>query len=725
MVVSLLGKSPQNNLLDHICHLLCRITEEHCRQLAGGDFATSLLQLATHSDSNICQSAVSMILTLVKYELLRPPFGAAGAITFFLDRAQDAGTTPSQRLSYINALCLCCRESVNRIRLRDTGTLVRMLEWLSESDLGPIHNRIVSSLVCFLYDDAGMSIMLKNSVVPTLVRHLRKCASIPDKSDVTADHSARDPKDKGDLKEEEPLIIPASAEDPLQLDVSPSAGTGNQEAMAEDGCETDDVKLKVSVESAAVAECDPGAEEVQDTASKRGPIKYSIDSPTYKEMMESHHRDDDEYQSGPRNIMEAQNYSCGQSSPEKLSPYQSPHHGGSYSPLSVSSYLASDWSPEVSPASSPVRCQSPISFISSQDSASQEPFSTGAGPALSLPQWSLTQGSSPSASQFSSVSNVSPMSSPPHPQMSPLLVRPHSSPSLWSPPHLMTYDAHFSSSEEDGGAEESVTFQVGESDIVQAPGLDEDAFPTVLFEPGLVPSTSAVHQPSGDDAASDRSGISIPDPSRKRKRSLTAEAQREIRRKVEEHSRTPSTVSLESLLSETRSTRMDKVEGELSTVKGPRKITEYNILVLLSRISCLDDPSKYMTGKTVWAALLDYVTSGRDPISRGPRIMVRLAKNPHCFRSLICNMIPELIDWMLCPVENSSKRDGGDLKSNEDQPSICKSTSDTRQLRDQLLGSLSILAESPFGRGLLTNVMMRGSKETQLRCAVSLPFICR
>ncbi|EPQ04749.1 Armadillo repeat-containing protein 5 [Myotis brandtii] len=51
--------------------------------------------------------------------------------------------------------------------------------------------------------------------------------------------------------------------------------------------------------------------------------------------------------------------------------------------------------------------------------------------------------------------------------------------------------------------------------------------------------------------------------------------------------------------------------------------------------------------------------------------------------------------------------------------------SEHRELGEMLLQNLTVQAESPFGVGVLTHLLLSGSPEDRVACALTLPFICR
>lgn len=130
--------------------------------------------------------------------------------------------------------------------------------------------------------------------------------------------------------------------------------------------------------------------------------------------------------------------------------------------------------------------------------------------------------------------------------------------------------------------------------------------------------------------------------------------------------------------------------------KVPHRRTQHNILVLLSRISYLPDPTPHLICPQVMRSLLRYIAHSRRPLSRATRIIQRLVSFPICFEALIATATPFAIATML----------GGEEK-----------------LRESLLTDLSITMATAYGSGTMEHMLL--TAETKTNAAISLPFICR
>ncbi|XP_021513579.1 armadillo repeat-containing protein 5 [Meriones unguiculatus] len=141
-------------------------------------------------------------------------------------------------------------------------------------------------------------------------------------------------------------------------------------------------------------------------------------------------------------------------------------------------------------------------------------------------------------------------------------------------------------------------------------------------------------------------------------------------------------------------------------------------LLLLSRFSQASDPSGALVTGPALCGLLAYVTGAPGPPSpRALRILARLTCNPACLEAFVRSYGAALLRaWLILGV------------SPDDWP-VARARpahrSQHRELGEMLLQNLTVQAESPFGVGALTHLLLSGSPEDRVACALTLPFICR
>ena len=180
----------------------------------------------------------------------------------------------------------------------------------------------------------------------------------------------------------------------------------------------------------------------------------------------------------------------------------------------------------------------------------------------------------------------------------------------------------------------------------------------------------------------------------------------------------------------------------------------HSALLLLSRISQMTDPSSLLVTKPCIQALLDYLCLVDNPDLKCARLLNRLAKNLLCLKALIVNGAVVAVHHQLCCMYSESQEIAATTSesrigltgskiaahSQEEQslqtPScskaggFCHAMSSSTQSYCQetgkhLLEILSSQAQTPFGKGVLENLLLKGSKGEREECVLALPLICR
>ena len=70
------------------------------------------------------------------------------------------------------SLCLCAMEAINRSKMRCAGVLDQFVCFLGQPEYSEYHFQIVSTFVCFLFDDPSLYAMLHAGLLPSLLKHL-------------------------------------------------------------------------------------------------------------------------------------------------------------------------------------------------------------------------------------------------------------------------------------------------------------------------------------------------------------------------------------------------------------------------------------------------------------------------------------------------------------------------------------------------------------------------
>ena len=611
----------------------------------------------------------------------------------FIEKIQDKDIKTQNKYSLINALCLCAHEAVNRVRIREAKGLELLLNLLDDEAYKFIHNRLISCLVCFLYDETSFDVLLSNRLVPILLHHLVRIAKLDARDNENM--GSKDVDDKEETTEANKIIDELLDGDGKQENKSSKKETSESKSDKGISQQSEEISVSLPVVLKVKNLENPDfkrsqscpslpTDDTEDNKSKT--FKYSMDSPTYQAISDFDIDNVDDYFSGPKNIVDAQQYfgdsgaggmspwsysSAGvspyrsptgsispyrspQSSEGGLSPYRSPAQSGPYSPLSVSS-LASSHSPDTSPRGSISPQYSVISpGAGSSPGASSSSFANSSPSIRSLTSFSPL-GADAQAVPSSQGAQWTPISSPFHLD-SPVFLGIGSP--MWSSGTTTTTtddsnEPRYSSEEDDGNLEENVLLSEtcvtslgdGCASVLSTDPLFLDVALTSSADPTFkVPESSARNTPSSSQSPCTFSN--------KKKRRLSEETKVRIKKSVERSSASAPTSPrvIESIMKQDPTYSKDEYDlnPELPKLKDPIKVTEHNILVLLSRVSYTTNPSAHLVNQPCLSVLLDYVLLATDPFPRCGRILARLTKNYHCFEPLILCLGPSLIQAKLC-----------------------------------------------------------------------------
>ena len=146
----------------------------------GSNEFTKFIELMSHDQINISGTdrkisrhiwipSMTILANLSFHQKLRPKLGNAGIIPAFIKRLQSNDTVLSSKqfFQFVNALCLYCQESVNRLKLRELGGLQYFVTLLSSNKPHhrAVHKKILESLVRFGYDSLSMKVRLRKRLV--------------------------------------------------------------------------------------------------------------------------------------------------------------------------------------------------------------------------------------------------------------------------------------------------------------------------------------------------------------------------------------------------------------------------------------------------------------------------------------------------------------------------------------------------------------------------------
>ncbi|XP_075928795.1 armadillo repeat-containing protein 5 [Petromyzon marinus] len=102
--------------------------------------------------------------------------------------SNSGNSTPagSAVLNVVRALCLCCREAVNRAKVVESGGIELLFSLLKDSHFKASHDRIILAFLSFFYEESALDVLLGYGLVPILVRRLEEWTLVSDKFQATA-----------------------------------------------------------------------------------------------------------------------------------------------------------------------------------------------------------------------------------------------------------------------------------------------------------------------------------------------------------------------------------------------------------------------------------------------------------------------------------------------------------------------------------------------------------
>ena len=172
--------SNDSELLKSVCKSLSVLTgqtksKDMAEQIGSetGGFKL-LVDLSEHQRKSMWIPALMTLSNLSKHEHLRPLLGNVGAITAMTDRAMSEDLSSMEFATVVKALCHFSNESVNRIKLRESGALKLFVQLLA-SDVSrhkTVREQIIFCLPRFGYDALSLKVMGDEGIVSCLTNIL-------------------------------------------------------------------------------------------------------------------------------------------------------------------------------------------------------------------------------------------------------------------------------------------------------------------------------------------------------------------------------------------------------------------------------------------------------------------------------------------------------------------------------------------------------------------------
>ncbi|XP_029913466.1 armadillo repeat-containing protein 5 [Myripristis murdjan] len=126
--------------------------------MATGESGKPFEELALKTLANMCSQGC-----------LRPLVGSLGVIQKF---TEEVKRDPLKSGVFLKALCLCCKEAVNRAKVKESGGLEVLTGFLAAHQSHPLSRLTILACVDFVYDESAMEQLQELGLVPLLVARL-------------------------------------------------------------------------------------------------------------------------------------------------------------------------------------------------------------------------------------------------------------------------------------------------------------------------------------------------------------------------------------------------------------------------------------------------------------------------------------------------------------------------------------------------------------------------
>ena len=234
-----------------------------------------LVKMASEAKKEVSENCLGVLVNLSQLDQLRPSLGNAGVVEVLVNSFNGCEPNSKLKNSVITALCLYCRESVNRVKLREVGGCKLFVEVLSsrEEELVKLQDMVLNSMLQFLYDNHSLNVLMNEGLIPSLVQMLEDHTSSykeEHKCD-TADNEKQNEEEEGEV---EPTTVDLEEDESENIQNDPSA-------ILESGNIVDMETANEEVSPSDVEDVPPvdSVDHVPKAAS--GPV-FRITSPSYQ-----------------------------------------------------------------------------------------------------------------------------------------------------------------------------------------------------------------------------------------------------------------------------------------------------------------------------------------------------------------------------------------------------------------------------------------------------------
>ena len=147
--------------------LVAEQIQEHCA-------IEPIIEMTYSEDESLRKIAILTLSYITANASVRVSVGTIGGIEAFINQIQKRSTKDDLVLAAIEGVCMCCREAVNRNKVRSCGGLEVLLEIFRCPEYARIYDRILAAFVCFVFDELALNRLIANGIIPALISYLQQ-----------------------------------------------------------------------------------------------------------------------------------------------------------------------------------------------------------------------------------------------------------------------------------------------------------------------------------------------------------------------------------------------------------------------------------------------------------------------------------------------------------------------------------------------------------------------
>ncbi|XP_072048140.1 uncharacterized protein [Amphiura filiformis] len=744
-----------------------------------------LLQLLSHSKTAIKEQSLVVLVNLMPVDIFRVAIGNAEGIKIFVDETQDQ--TKATFPTFLHCLCCCCREAVNRAKVKELEGLSVLLHVLkSDTELcQKQHENVLSALLNFYYDEMSLKYLASLGFVEVLVKQLLSSISVKEKRK-DHQHSVRmdDKKildNKGSSNNEnlkgnqiiaeKKLIKTPRKEECKSTSSSASSTKTDEKREAVSRPKTAPIRIPtpepLPTDGGYLSDMSPESSSSNTGAMwSPGPSSTSYSPP---------HMDWSAFMSQrPRlvapDVSPLSSTSFRSSSPPKYSPQWSPHWSPQWSPD-----YSPAWEPMWSPQSSPEHMveafqlgdeeeceQFPTGqvinpgcddFLEAAEDPNQTEVALNTEDGVPPCSTSSVQSKDHVQSTSDKNQNLAEDTNQTEDENIKDVVPSCSTSSVDSEDNVQStsdknqHQLDVKILKMDVNAEDAVAMPREVTTKCEEPPVEQtiDVSPTQsqsVIKTAITDTADEQTQTRAHSTSETCNKVPFRTPDYSQMKSRSGKRKAKLKNTPTKTAKcldfTPGDLPLDCAMSASpsHSSTCTSTVGDLETTPE-HKGREHDALCMLSRYSHMDKPSQHLLKSEIITGLLDYWLSSPNPHLRCWRVLIRLMENKHCFEKLLLQRAPMIIHEKLYSsrrtsgvFRNISKGDGDEACQMEDDSEVMMkrklSESDVEmENRNSLLYRMSSTAATKFGEGVMEHLLLVEDVGTQVSCVLAMPYLCR